>query len=204
MVGFFYKILNLKKKMISYLLYNKKVYKYFFLERFLTNRVYLKVIKFFKKWPKKYLFLYEFYSLKNILLINRFVFNLWDIYFFLDNYFIWKNREHISSKNTLIKINDLVEFNYFKDYFLYNIKINFIYNYKKVKNSLANYYFQYPIKVNYYFINKYFSYISNLYEIDYTTLSIFFINLNYYLLSFKLKFFFLGYNFKYYGWKKLI
>lgn len=201
---FVYKVIDLKKKLCKILLSNKINFKQYFiyLEKF--NRNFFKYVKFSKNWNKIVLILFDFVKIQNILIFSRFLTSFQDVNFFIKNSFIFKNRLPVSNKFIYCKKLDFIELLVFKDFYLYNLKCcKFILNYRldkllKTKKSVSEY------SLNNLKIFKLSKFIKNCFELDFFSMTCVFLKWNFFSLNIKIKMFFLGYNFKYYGWKKLI
>lgn len=124
----------------------------------------------------------------------KFFFNFSDCFFFFKNNFLFLNKKKIICFNQNLKFGDFIEFIFIKNYIFFLLKnITYI---TKIKNinffkkkinfktkKLVNNYFLKKLKVNFYSKNK-----SNvLFEIDFLTLSLFYLNKNINIFNLELK-----------------
>lgn len=155
-----------------------------------------------KNLNKLNLLVLELLKLKNFLLYYKLCFSHYDITFFLQKNFIFKNRNIILNKNISIKLNDLIEIILVKDIFIYIYKIwffNFKTNLLKIKLFSKN---KINKQIDSFLFNYYTKIFLNNIEIDFFLLSFFFLKINLFNIFFKIKLFYLLYNFKFYLWKK--
>ena len=199
---FFYKLLNLKQKLFKTILFQKQTFKFFFFFFKKYQRSIKKILNLFYQWKKIYLLLTDVLKINNVLIINKFFYNQKDIYFAINNHFVFKNRKILKNNSIFLYYYDLLEITIFKDMYFYNNFFFFFYLkffFKRIKITKTNF----PILDTFFFKN-FNKFVKNIFEIDFYTFSCFVIKTNFFSFLLKLKLFFLGFNFKYYKWKKLL
>jgi hypothetical protein len=200
------KIFDIKKKNFLLIKKYRNNFRFLFFKKKKYNKSFFNIVRNFKKFNSNKFFKHIEVSIQSILIKKFIIFSYSDFDFFLKNNFIFLNKKKINQKKKEIKKNDLLEIIVFKNYFIYLIRnifsiiklrnINFLKKKINPKNKIkSNNYFTKKIKVDFFTKDNQ----SNMFEIDFSTLSLFFLDsfITYQNLNFKTKrysnFFYINY-----------
>ena len=188
------KIFDLKKKFIKNLYEFKNYLNIFLLKKKVKNKSNLKFFKYFYKYFKYNKFFFE-YSVINLILKLKYIYNYSDFYYLINIRYIFINRNVIFKKYIcLINYFNILEFVFNKLYINYLIKIYALYKLKKKKKRIYKFYWNFYVldvfNKSYFFENCYKTGTIILILKDFT---FFFISnylsyyINYYLIKLYLK-----------------
>jgi hypothetical protein len=109
---------------------NRQLYKLFFVNKNINTKKITKKLNILNKTKNHFFLKKIIFSLKYILLINHMLLSKNDLFFFLKKKIVFLNRLNINNPNKILKQNDIIEFIYFKFFFVYLLKISKILFYK--------------------------------------------------------------------------
>jgi len=204
------KLLDFNKLCSSYILKNRKIFRFFFFDKKKKSKKLNKTILNLKKNNNVNFFYKIIFRIDYILSSNHFIYSKIDSNMFLKKKFFFLNRLPVKNLGKILYKNDVIELIFSKFYFFYLLKLKnilylknfFLIKFKKKWIDLNK------IKKKNSFLseNKFFKYFfSKVLEINFFCLSIFLLKnfIDFLFLEWKIKKFLIFFFFSLYNWKYL-
>jgi hypothetical protein len=180
------KHIDIKKKNFFFIFKFRNNFNTLFFKKKKYKKNYFNYIKGIKNIINCHTLLKKLLNVQNILIKLNFFFNYSDFYFFLKNKFIFKNKTVLFKNKPNLKLNDIIELIYVKNFLSFQNKICFFINKFrnvnflkkkinfKIKHNKYNFSIK-KIKMDFYSKNEFFS----LFELDFFSLTFIFLKNNF-------------------------